>query len=65
MSGEALILALAAAVIHAGWNIILGGARDPVAATGVLLPAALAVGAPFAVASWHLEAPRRRLRSET
>jgi len=55
VSGEALILALAAAVIHAGWNIILGGSRDPVAATGVLLPAALAVGAPFAVASWHLE----------
>lgn len=55
MSGEALLLALAAAVIHAGWNVILGGSRDPVSATGVLLPAAIVVGAPFAVFSWQLE----------
>ncbi len=52
MSGEAFALALGAAVLHAGWNVLLAGARDSVAATGALLlfgalllaPAALLTG---------------------
>ena len=56
VSGEALILALAAAVVHAGWNVSSSADRATLwPPTGALLPAALAVGAPFAVASWHLE----------
>lgn len=37
MSGGALALALGAAVLHAGWNVLLAGARDSVAAVGALL----------------------------
>jgi drug/metabolite transporter (DMT)-like permease len=53
VSGEALALALGAAFLHAGWNVLLAASRDAVAATGGLLavgalllaPAALATGA--------------------
>ena len=70
MSGEALALALGAAFLHAGWNVLLAGSRDSVAATGALLlfgallvaPAALLTGAgvssqalPFVAASAALE----------
>ena len=69
MSGGALGLALGAAVLHAGWNVLLAGARDVAAATGGLLvygalllaPAAIAVGdvsgsaVPFIAASAALE----------
>lgn len=37
MGGEAFALALGAAVLHAGWNVLLAGSRDSVAATGALL----------------------------
>jgi uncharacterized membrane protein len=70
VSGEAFALALGAAFLHAGWNVLLAGSRDTVAATGGLLavgalllaPAALATGAgvssealPFVAASAALE----------
>ena len=70
MGGEAFALALGAAVLHAGWNVLLAGSRDSVAATGALLafgalllaPAALLTGAgvssaalPFVAASAALE----------
>ena len=70
MSGEAFALALGAAFLHAGWNVLLAGSRDSVAATGALLafgalllaPAALLTGAgvsaealPFVAASAVLE----------
>ena len=70
MSGEALALALGAAFLHAGWNVLLAGSRDAVAATGGLLafgalllaPVALATGAgvssealPFVAGSAALE----------
>lgn len=70
MNGEAFALALGAAVLHAGWNVLLAGSRDSVAATGALLlfgalllaPAALLTGAgvslqalPFVAASAALE----------
>ena len=37
MSGAALALALGAAVLHAGWNLLLAGSRDTEAAAGGLL----------------------------
>ena len=37
MTGGALALALGAAVLHAGWNVLLAGSRDSIAATGALL----------------------------
>ena len=70
MSGEAFALALGAAVLHAGWNVLLAGSRDSVAATGALLafgalllaPAALLTGSgvssgalPFVAGSAALE----------
>jgi drug/metabolite transporter (DMT)-like permease len=39
----ALVLALAAAVVHAGWNVLLGRARDPEAALGLALPVGVAL----------------------
>ena len=33
MTGGALALALAAAVLHAGWNVLLAGSRDARAST--------------------------------
>ena len=41
MSGAALALALSAAVLHALWNLLLGGSRDVLAATAVALSASL------------------------
>lgn len=69
MSGGALALALGAAFLHAGWNVLLAGSRDTVAATGgllvwgvvLLVPLALVFGsvsasaAPFIAASAVLE----------
>jgi uncharacterized membrane protein len=70
VNGEAFALALGAAVLHAGWNVLLAGSRDSVAATGALLalgalllaPATLLTGAgvssaalPFVAASAALE----------
>ncbi len=37
MTGGALALALGAAVLHAGWNVLLAGSRDTAAATAGLL----------------------------
>ena len=69
MTGGALALALGAAVLHAGWNVLLAGSRDSIAATGALLlfgtlllaPVALVTGgvsasaAPYIAASAVLE----------
>jgi drug/metabolite transporter (DMT)-like permease len=47
MSGGALGLALGAALLHAGWNVLLAGARDVAAATaGVLVYGALLLTPP-------------------
>jgi drug/metabolite transporter (DMT)-like permease len=56
MAAEALALALAAAVLHAVWNLLLAGARDPEAATAVALPVAALLGAPVAALAWELDA---------
>jgi drug/metabolite transporter (DMT)-like permease len=53
---EALALALAAAAIHAVWNLLLAGARDPEAAAAVALPVAALVCAPLAAAKWDVSA---------
>ena len=45
----AFTLALAAAFLHAFWNLLLARARDPEAATAVALVAAVVVFAPVAV----------------
>jgi drug/metabolite transporter (DMT)-like permease len=49
-------LALAAAFVHAFWNLLLARARDPEAAGAVALVTAVVVFAPVAAARWELEA---------
>ena len=51
----ALALALAAAFVHAFWNLLLARARDPEAATAVALSVAVVVFAVPAAAVWHVE----------
>jgi drug/metabolite transporter (DMT)-like permease len=53
----ALAFAIAAAFLHAFWNLLLARARDPEAATAVMLSFALLAFAPVAVLTWHLERP--------
>ncbi len=55
MAASALLLALAAAVLHATWNLLLARARDPEAATAVALVAAAVAFAPVAVLTWDVE----------
>jgi len=51
----AFALALAAAVLHAFWNILLARARDPESATAVALIAAVVVFAPVAALRFDAE----------
>ncbi len=51
----ALSLALAAAFLHAFWNLLLAQARDPECATAVALVAAVIVFAPVTAATWQLD----------
>jgi drug/metabolite transporter (DMT)-like permease len=55
MPTSALLLALAAAIVHALWNVLLARAEDVEAATAVALLVAEIVFAPLAVALWHVE----------
>ena len=55
MSGEALGLALAAAGLHASWNLLLARERDTQATTAVSLLVFVAALAPLAVATWRVE----------
>jgi drug/metabolite transporter (DMT)-like permease len=55
MTTAALLLALASAFLHAGWNVLLAGARDIEATTAVTLVVAVAAAAPFAIATWDVE----------
>jgi drug/metabolite transporter (DMT)-like permease len=52
---SAFLLALAAAFVHALWNLLLARARDPEAATAVALLTAVAVFAPVLAFSWELD----------
>src|SRR6266568_6725380 len=56
MPGTALAFALAAAFVHALWNILLARARDPEAATAVALVVAVVAFAPIAAAVWDVDA---------
>ena len=56
MAASAFAFALAAAAIHAGWNVLLAGAADSRAATAVATLAGVALFAPFAVAAGDLDA---------
>ncbi len=55
MPASALAFALAAAFVHALWNILLARARNPEAATAVALLVAVVVFAPIAAAVWKVD----------
>jgi uncharacterized membrane protein len=52
---EALVLALASAVLHAVWNLLLGRARDLQAATAATFVLALALALPFSIVWWQAD----------
>ena len=54
MPTEALVLALAAAVLHAGWNVLLRGSEDVEARTAVVLGLSVLLFAPVAAATWSV-----------
>lgn len=56
MAASALALALAAAVAHAVWNLLLAKARDVEAATATTFALAVALYAPIAAARWDVAA---------
>jgi drug/metabolite transporter (DMT)-like permease len=49
---DALALALAAAVLHAGWNVLLRGSEDVEARFAVVLGLSILIFAPVAAATW-------------
>jgi drug/metabolite transporter (DMT)-like permease len=55
VSGEALVLALAAAAVHAAWNLAVAADRDPMAMMALALPAAVAVAAVPAALTWDVD----------
>jgi drug/metabolite transporter (DMT)-like permease len=54
VSAAALGLALAAAIVHALWNVLVGGAREPRPAAAVAMVAGVCVAAPVAIATWDV-----------
>jgi drug/metabolite transporter (DMT)-like permease len=54
VAASALTLALAAAVLHALWNLLLARARDVEAATAVTFALAVVLYTPVAAARWHI-----------
>jgi drug/metabolite transporter (DMT)-like permease len=55
VGADAFGLALAAAFLHAVWNVLLARAREPRAATAVAFCVATVVWAPVAAARWRVE----------
>jgi drug/metabolite transporter (DMT)-like permease len=55
LSAAALGLALAAAALHAAWNLLLARERDTEATTAVSLAAFVLALVPLAVATWRIE----------
>jgi len=51
----AFALALAAAFLHALWNLLLARERDPEPATAVAICASVVVFAPVAVLVWDVD----------
>jgi drug/metabolite transporter (DMT)-like permease len=56
VAASALALALAAAVLHAVWNLLLARARNVEAATAVTFALAVVLYAPVAAARWEIAA---------
>jgi drug/metabolite transporter (DMT)-like permease len=56
MPAVAFAFALAAAFLHAAWNLLLARSRDPEAATAVALVASVVVFAPVTALVWKAEA---------
>ena len=56
MPAAALALALTAAIVHATWNLLLARSHDSEGATAVALAVGTVVGAPIAIAVWHVHA---------
>ncbi|QEC47686.1 EamA family transporter [Baekduia soli] len=56
MTGAAFALALGAAALHALWNLLLAGARDPRAATAAALGVGVVVWAPVAALTGSVHA---------
>lgn len=52
---SAFLLALAAAFLHALWNLLIARARDPEAATAVVVLVAVLVFAPVAALTWQVD----------
>jgi drug/metabolite transporter (DMT)-like permease len=50
---SALLITLAAAVVHAGWNLLLADAEDPRAAAAVAVALGAVLLAPFAALTWR------------
>jgi|SRR5579872_415020 len=55
MPAAALGLALAAAVLHATWNLLVRGREDAEAATAVAVAALVVSAAPFAAVTWRVD----------
>jgi drug/metabolite transporter (DMT)-like permease len=55
MPVSALLLALAAAFLHAFWNLLLAGAEQSEAVAAVMLVTGVVVFAPVAAATWDVE----------
>lgn len=56
MPADALGLALAAAVLHAFGNVLIGGSRDTESTMAVVLVFSVVVFAPFAALTWRVDA---------
>ncbi len=56
MALTAFLLALAAAFVHAGWNLLTAGAEQSQASTAVALCVGALVFAPVAALTWEIEA---------
>lgn len=54
MPPEAFALTLAAAVLHAGWNVLLRGSEDVEARTAVVLGLSILIFAPVTAATWSV-----------
>lgn len=53
---DALALALGAAFLHAGWNLLVARAKDVLAATAAVLGLSVLLFAPVAAIGWRVEA---------
>src|SRR5215218_5834704 len=56
MPASALLLALASAVLHAAWNLLLARARDVQAAAASTFLVSVVVALPFALVWWRADA---------